>query len=372
MDRIRRGWRHAPIVWLSGVRRVGKTSLARALSDAEFLNCDLPSTQRLLEDPETFFRSLSRPVLVMDEVHQVPDPSRVLKIAADAFPDLRILATGSSTLAATSKFRDSLAGRKRNVHLPPVLHRELADFGVRDVRVRLLRGGLPPALLSGDPDPGFYAEWIDSYYARDVQELFRVEKRGAFLRLVEGLLRQSGGQAEVSALADLAGLSRPTVMGYLDVLEITHVATLVRPYADGGRRELTRRPKVYAFDTGFVAFARGWRDLRPEDCGVLWEHLVLEQLLAESPHWKPMYWRDKDRYEVDFVMPRGRGQVDAIECKWNAGHYEPRNLRAFRALHPAGRNWVVGANVREPFTREVDGMEITFAGLDGIGAGEEA
>jgi predicted AAA+ superfamily ATPase len=80
---------------------------------------------------------------------------------------------------------------------------------------------------------------------------------------------------EATALATLCGLSRPTVVNYLEVLELTHVATLVGPFFGGGHREFVRQPKIYGFDTGFVACARGWSDLRPEDCGLLWEHLVL-------------------------------------------------------------------------------------------------
>jgi uncharacterized protein len=57
-DRIVRAWETRSIVWLSGVRRVGKTSLARLLPDAIVLNCDLPSTQRQLEDPESYLRTV--------------------------------------------------------------------------------------------------------------------------------------------------------------------------------------------------------------------------------------------------------------------------------------------------------------------------
>lgn len=95
-----------PIVWLTGARRTGKTVLARSLQDAAYLNCDLPSVAERLRDPESFCRSLKQPRVVFDEVHQLPDPSRLLKIGADGFPRLRILATGCSTLAATQKFRD--------------------------------------------------------------------------------------------------------------------------------------------------------------------------------------------------------------------------------------------------------------------------
>jgi len=364
LSRIHGLWTKAPIVWLSGVRRVGKTTLSKSLADAEFINCDLPSSHLRLGDPEAFFRSISKPWLILDEVHQLPDPSRVLKIAADAFPHLKLVATGSSTLAATSKFRDSLAGRKRNLHLVPVRHDELEDFGVRDLSHRLFRGGLPPALLAQDYDAGFYSEWLDSYYARDVQELFRVEKRSGFLKLVESVLRLSGGQLEATTMANLCGLSRPTVVNYLEVLELTHAAIFVRPYFGGGPREIVRQPKVYGFDTGFVAFAKGWNELRSEDLGLLWEHLVLEKLISDPSEVSVMYWRNKAHHEVDFVLPRGRGVVDAIECKWDASRFEPTNLKAFRALHPEGKNIAVCSNVFESYTRQVAGMEVTFTGLD--------
>src|SRR5215469_9882800 len=106
LERLVGGWKQTSIVWLTGPRRVGKTVLAQSLPEAEFLNCDLPGVAERLRDPENFYRALKRRLVVFDEVHQLPDPSRLLKIGADEFPKLKILATGSSTLAATSKFRD--------------------------------------------------------------------------------------------------------------------------------------------------------------------------------------------------------------------------------------------------------------------------
>src|SRR3990172_1718820 len=115
VERIQQAWREAPIVWLAGVRRVGKTTLAHGLGMDQILyvNCDLPVVADMVADPELFYRNCDRPVVVFDEIHQLRDPSRLLKIGADLFPKLRILATGSSTLAVSKKFRDALAGRKR-------------------------------------------------------------------------------------------------------------------------------------------------------------------------------------------------------------------------------------------------------------------
>ena len=359
MERLAAAWKQASIVWLTGPRRAGKTVLAQSIPDAEFLNCDLPSVAERLRDPESFFRSVKKKLVVFDEVHQLPDPSRLLKIGADDFPKLKILATGSSTLAATQKFRDSLAGRKRVVEIVPVLHEELPAFGVTDLRERLLRGGLPPALLAAKHNPEFYAEWLDSYFARDVQELFRLEKRAGFLRVLELLMRQSGGMLDVTKLAAESQISRPSVTNWLEVYQITHVAHLVRPFSAGGRREIVAQPKVFGFDTGLVCHARGWDHLRAEDCGVLWEHLVLDKLIAAGQP-KIHFWRDKQQQEVDFVLPRGRDAADAIECKWKPDAFETRGLAAFREQYPNGKNYVVSPLNGPAYDRVQGGLKISI------------
>lgn len=357
LSRLAAAHSEAPIVWFSGVRRTGKSTLVRSLPEALVLNCDLPSTAERLRDPEAFFASLTAPLLVFDEVHQLPDPSRLLKIAADAFPQLRVIAAGSSTLAATAKFRDSLAGRKRQVHLTPVLVEELDSFGIPDLERRLLHGGLPQPLLAASPPTEFYAEWVDSFYARDVVELFRVEKRRGFLLLLETVLRNSGGLTEITSLARATALSRPTVSSYLDVLETTHALRILRPFHGGGRQELYHQPKVYAFDTGFVAWAHGWTELHVAERGFLWEHVVLDTL-ATLPGARVQFWRDKQQREIDFVVPTGRSSVHAFECKWSVDAFDPKALRAFRAAHPHGRNFLVAPIVGAPYDRTWGDLKI--------------
>jgi hypothetical protein len=170
---------------------VGKTTLMQLLPEGEclYVNCDSPRAAQSVADPEFFYQQVKQPIVIFDEIHQLPDPSRLLKIGADVFPHLKIVATGSSTLAAARKFKDTLTGRERVVCLRPVLFSKLAAFGVT-LEHRLLRGGLPPPLLADHADPGFYAEWLDSHFARDVQELFGVAKRTGYISLLQVLLRQ--------------------------------------------------------------------------------------------------------------------------------------------------------------------------------------
>ena len=101
------------MIWLSGVRRVGKTFLCRSLPRVAYFDCELPRIRRELQDPEAFLAGVAGKRVVLDEIHPLPHPTELLKIATDHFPDIRIIATGSSTLGATTKFRDTLTGRKR-------------------------------------------------------------------------------------------------------------------------------------------------------------------------------------------------------------------------------------------------------------------
>jgi hypothetical protein len=352
LTRIEEVWRHAPIAWLAGVRRSGKTTLAKSLGEqrATYVNCDIPAVEDAVRDPVLFFRTCQAPVVVFDEVHQLRDPTRLLKVGADEFPHLRLLATGSSTLAASGKFRDTLTGRKRTVHLTPVLLEELAAFDVTLPR-RLLHGGLPQALLAPAKDPGFYREWLDSFFARDIQRLFGFRDVNRFNAVFEYVLLQSGGQFEVAKTAAALGIARPTVESHVRALEVTHAITLVRPFHGGGRGELVKQAKVYAFDTGFASFARGWEPPRQEELGLLWEHVVLEHLQAHLPDTPVRYWRDRSGREVDFVLVLRRDEVDAIECKWDAGSFDAAGLAAFRRHYPAGRNYLVTPAERAYTTR---------------------
>jgi len=368
IQRIQQAWGKRPIIWLSGVRRVGKTTLAQMFSSAVYLNCDLPSVGRRLVDPELFYDSLDKgAIVIFDEIHRLEDPSRLLKIAADAYPHLKVLATGSSTLAATKKFRDSLTGRKQMIYLPPVLWSECIDkFDIKELDHRLLHGGLPEPLLSKPKNAAFFSEWMDSFYARDIQELFGIRNRTGFMRLLHLLLRQSGSLIDYTHLARLSDLSRHTVKAHVEAMSIAHAVFLLPPFQGGGRREITRRPKCYSFDTGFVTFVKGWDSIREDDRGLLWEHLVIDTLRTVVDDHRLHYWRDKSGREVDFVIKGGRRQADAIECKINPDHFDPANLTIFRSLYPGGRNYVLSPNIKTSYQRRYGKLQVRFISVNQI------
>lgn len=367
VDRIEQAWRRRPIVWLSGVRRVGKTSLAQSLQKVEYFDCELPRVRRMMEDSESFLKGLKGKRIVLDEVHRLQNPSEILKIAADHFSSIKILATGSSTLQASAKFRDTLAGRKEEIWLTPLNLKDGIDFGNEDLKHRLRHGGLPPFFLNPDLPEREYQEWMDSYWAKDIQELFHLERRASFQRFLELLFVQSGGIFEATRFAAPCEISRGTVTNYLTVLESTRVAQVVRPFSSGNSSEIVSAPKVYAFDTGFICYHRGWETLRPTDYGSLWEHYVLNELCSYLPLSAIHYWRDKRGHEVDYViLPRRGAHPLVIECKWKSESFDLSSLRSFRERYPKGENWVVSMDADRPYRRREKGLEIEYVGIQKI------
>ena len=364
LDLLERAWRTRSVVWLSGVRRVGKTYLCQSLPNIEYFDCELPRIRRMLLDPQGFLDGLRGRRIILDEIHRLSNPSELLKIAADHYRGVHIIATGSSTLGASSKFRDTLTGRKRDVWLTPMCLRDLDDARLPDLRRRLRRGGLPPFLLPADFPERDFQEWMDAFWAKDIQELFRLERRDSFQKFTELILAQSGGIFEATRFAGPCEVSRPTIANYLRVLEATFVAHVIKPFSARRSNEIVAAPKVYGFDTGFVCYYRGWQELREEDLGVLWEHFVLNELMARTQSRDVSYWRDKHGHEVDFVLARLRAKPFAIECKWSAERFEPASLRAFRRQHPEGENVVVAQDVGRAFTRSFGDLRVRFESLN--------
>jgi len=360
---IEREWERRSVVWLSGVRRAGKTTLCMGLPDVVYFDCELPRTRRRMEDPEGFLAGLRGRRVVLDEIHRLDNPAQLLKIAADHYPDVRVLATGSSTLGASAKFRDTLAGRKAEVWLTPMITDDLASFGDTRLERRFLHGGLPPFFLPAEVPARDFQEWMDAYWAKDVLELFRLERRASFQKFAELLFSHSGGMFEATRYARPCEVSRTTIANYLAVLEATFVMHVVRPFSTRKSAEIVSAPKVFGFDTGFVCYHRDWRDLRTDDMGLLWEHFVLNEIHARLQSRSVHYWRDKQGHEVDFVLAAQRDVPVAIECKWSASEFDPSGLSSFRGRYPAGENYVVAHDVDSPYQRKYGDIAVRFVGL---------
>ena len=201
------------------------------------------------------------------------------KNAADHYPDVRILATGSSRISASPKFRDSLTGRKCEVLLRPLVLPTSTHSATPIWRTAGCRGDAR-AFLATQLDDAF-REWIDSFWANDVEELFPVEQYGPFRRFVELLLADSGGMFEASRFATACELSRPTISNHLGISKRRmwrRRAALHQSARRGDRVGAACLRFRHRVRRVLSRLAR----LRSEEMGALWEHFVLNELLARA------------------------------------------------------------------------------------------
>jgi len=125
----------------------------------------------------------------------------------------------------------------------------------------------------------------------------------------------------------------------------------------------TGRPKCYGFDTGFVTFIKGWDNIREDDRGLLWEHLVLDTQRTAINETDLYYWRNKSGREIDFIIRAPEQRVHAVECKINPEYLDSKSLISFRSLYPEGDNYVISPLVKIPYKRKHHHLTVNYLSL---------
>lgn len=97
------------------------------------------------------------------------------------------------------------------------------------------------AFLAPDLPGHDYQEWIDAYWARDILELFHLERRHSFRRLFELILTHSGGVFESTRYARPCEVSRTTIANYLAVQRGGLGPAARGPAGDGDRMQVAGR-----------------------------------------------------------------------------------------------------------------------------------
>jgi predicted AAA+ superfamily ATPase len=197
-------------------------------------------------------------------------------------------------------------------------------------------------------------------------ELFRLNKRTSFLKFARLLFARSGGLFDASKFSRECEADRRTLANFLSILEETHLVLVLRPYHTLKAVEILKMPKVCAFDTGFIHYARGLTDSRTEDLGNLFEQLVAQETAALLQRNDLNYWRDKQEREVDLIVTRHGKAPLAIEVKWSEKSLDPKGLAAFHALYPKAGLAAVCQDTVRTHKRSIKGAEWTITNLQGL------
>jgi predicted AAA+ superfamily ATPase len=320
----------AAAVALLGPRQVGKTTLARDLAEqwpagAVYLDLERPGDLRRLEDADTFLRAQAPQLVVIDEVHRVPDLFAVLRGVIDdnrrsGFRTGQFLLLGSASLDLIQMSSESLAGRISHCDLGGVNVDEAASVSISEDQL-WVRGGFPESLMAGDDSIAMQwrGDLLRSYLERDVP-MFAPRIPAATLRRLWTMLAHStGGLFNASRLAENLAVSGPTVTRYVDLLVDLGLVRRLDPWHVNIGKRVTRSPKIHVRDSGLTHALLDIPDLHAllghPVVGASYESFTVESLIGAATDAQPFHYRTARGDEVDLVLVQGGEPRVAIEVK---------------------------------------------------------
>ncbi|MFZ3073794.1 MAG: ATP-binding protein [Minisyncoccales bacterium] len=325
------------VLVIYGPRRVGKTTLLNNFLSGCKLKYRLDSgdnikTREILASQD--FDILKNyaadyELIAIDEAQRIPNVGFGLKILADQIPNLKIIATGSSSFELSGQVGEPLTGRKTTVTLYPVAQLELGRIKNRfdlknELAQSLIFGGYPEVVVatSNKDRAKVLAEIVNSYLLKDILEIEQVKGSKMLLDLLRLVAFQVGGEVSLSELGNQLGIDYKTVARYLDLFEKSFVLYNLRGYSRNLRKEITKKSKYYFYDNGVRnAVISNFNDLNlRDDVGALWENFMVSERLKRNSYREVFsnnyFWRTWDQKEVDFVEER-EGKLFGYEFKWN-------------------------------------------------------
>ena len=296
--------------------------------NAIYLDLELPSAQRQLDDPEAFLLAQRDRLVVLDEVQRMPDLFTVLRGVIDVRRRAgeaagQFLLLGSATGELLRQASESLAGRVAQLELTPFQAREVLrpDAAGAELDPLWLRGGFPLSWLAQGEAASL--RWRDAFIAtyleRDIPALGPRLPGTTLRRLWTMLAHVQGGMLNQSQLAASLAVSGQTVARYVDILcDLMLVRRLPAWHGNVGKR-LVRAPKVYVRDSGIHHALLGLESLEAvlghPVAGASWEGFVIEQILSAVPQAEASFYRTAHGAEADLVLHLRNGETWVLEIK---------------------------------------------------------
>ncbi|MBI4365346.1 MAG: ATP-binding protein [Deltaproteobacteria bacterium] len=335
------------MVFLTGPRQIGKTTLAQSLlasvlPGVNYFNWDAVAHRKILMTKvfsgEERLDTESRTRVVFDEIHKFPRWKNTLKGLFDLHePRTHWIVTGSAMLNVYRRGQDSLLGRHFTYHLAPFSVAELMTPGrtsrlpstwtpsdwpapnreAADAFHTLFQfGGFPEPLFR--TDTGFLTRWRRTRLERLVNQDLATTEILRQLPLVEQLMSllpaRIGAPLSLNSLREDLEVHFATVKHWMALLERVFYGFFVRPYGKRSTRLLKKEAKWYVWD---------WTEI--SDPGIRFENLMAVHLRKYVDYMNDtgqgdlalFYVRDKEKREVDFLICEDRKPILLVECKWS-------------------------------------------------------
>ena len=274
-------------------------------------------------------------LIAIDEAQKIKGIGQGIKIMVDQIPEIKIIATGSSSFELAGQIGEPLTGRKTTLTLYPVSQMELLNmYNNFELKQKLpewlIFGGYPEVISAASKTEKmqYLEEIVQSYLLKDILELEKVKSSKIILDILRLLAFQLGNEVSLTEIAQQIGIDYKTVARYLDLFEKSFIIFNLRGFNRNLRKEVTKKSKYYFYDNGIRnAVISNFNNLElRNDIGSLWENFIfIERLKKRSYNGiyaNPYFWRTWDQNEIDLVEERG-GKLFGYEIKWPNKNVKP-------------------------------------------------
>jgi len=324
------------IIIVYGARQVGKTTLVKQIIEnsskkSKYLNCEILSIKDHLKYPEPeklkFFLGDAE-LIVLDEAQSIENIGLILKVLVDTYPEMQIIATGSSSFDLANKVNEPLTGRSIEFKLYPLSIQEIKEskdlFDVEAKMEKILTLGLyPEVFLLNKEDAIQKIDQISSNYLfKDVLNYEGLKKPSILVKLLKMLALQIGNEVNYNELSKSLNIDVKTVDKYIDLLEKCFIIFRLNAFSRNLRKEISKSFKIYFYDLGIRnSLIQNYNPLEiRSDVGSLWENFCIIERIKKNNynniHANYYFWRTYTQKEIDFIEEK-EGRLSAFEIKWN-------------------------------------------------------
>lgn len=322
------------VVILYWPRQVGKTFLVKKIlenypKDSVYYSCDEPDIlQALTGKTSTALANFfgNKKLVILDEAQAVPDIWKILKLMVDQYPDMQIIATGSSSFDIANRVQEPLTGRKYEfLLLPPSFEELQAIYSPLELQ-RILENrmilGMYPDLLFSDHQEAIHKlkSLSDSYLYKDILIYSGIKKPAMVNKLLQALALQVGNDVSYNELANLLEIDKKTVEYYIDLLQKSYVVFVLPSLHRNMRNELKKSKKIYFYDVwirNILINNLNGLGLR-QDVWALWENFCIAEFTKKIHNHGIVcgqyFWRTQQQKEIDYIQEQ-KWAFDAYECK---------------------------------------------------------
>lgn len=327
------------ITILTGLRRVGKTTLLFQLIDAlikknfnpyHILYFSFDESLYALNEILDFYQQLvlqkdlretEKIYIFLNEIQKLPEWAEKIKIYYDLYPNIKFILSGSARILLFHGSRESLAGRFFEYTIHPLEFYEFLTFNevevdftreaifktqiIKEFRNYLKTGGFIEAISLNDfLLPKYFKETLlERVIFKDIPESFPVKKTTLLLQLLQITAYQPGLYLEYKNIANDLKIDQRTVAEYFSFLEYTLLIHKLYNFSPNRMTSEKKIKRVYLSNTGFTMALR-----QEIDFSTIVEQFWVDHLKAR------FFYRSPQKEEVDVIVDDGK-TVLPVEIK---------------------------------------------------------